>query len=43
MMDIEETTITQPRKNPSWTRNLIFDLLLLLILLVGTALRVAGS
>lgn len=43
MMDIEETTITQPRKNPSWTRNLIFDLLLLLILLVGTALRMAGS
>ena len=43
MISNEETTITQTRKNPGWSRNLIFDLLLCVVLLAGAALRLIGS
>ena len=43
MTDIEETTITNSTKKTGLSRNLIFDLLLVVILLAGSALRIAGS
>ncbi len=39
----EETTTTQPQKNPKRIRNFIFDILLIVILLAGAALRLVGS
>jgi protein-S-isoprenylcysteine O-methyltransferase Ste14 len=39
----EETTTTQPHKNPQRAKNFIFDFLLIVILLAGAALRLAGS
>jgi YYY domain-containing protein len=39
----EELTITQPPKNRSLPKRFIFDLLLVLILIIGTTLRLAGS
>jgi YYY domain-containing protein len=39
----EDTPTPQPQKNPKRTRNFIFDILLIVILLAGAALRLAGS